>query len=87
MAEILALMAEPGRYVVQGPMCRWHMKAADGQGEGFVRKETLWMTSSKEIADVLKGMCANFTGGPMHRHVHLIGGGRAAAAAEYPISL
>eukprot|EP00972_Heterocapsa_arctica_P064193 9472717-Heterocapsa_arctica.AAC.1 len=69
MPEVLALMAEPGIYVVQGPMCRWHMKATDAHGEGFVRKETIWMTDSKEIADVLRG------------------GGRAAAAAEYPISL
>ena len=54
----------------------------DGR-EGFVRKETCWMTSSAEIADVLRG---DGRWKHEHRHVHLIGGRRAAAAAEYPVA-
>ena len=44
----------------------------------------MWITSSKEIADVLRG---DGRWKHEHRHVHLIGGKRAEAAAEYPASL
>ena len=49
----------PGVYVVGGPMCRFHMKSADAQGEGYVRKETWWMTYSPELAAILDGRCSN----------------------------
>ena len=83
------LMDEEDIYVVQSPMCRFGMKAKDQNGvEGFVRKETLWMTNSKAIADELRGTCENILKGKeIHRHVHLIGGQRAKAAQVYPKEL
>ena len=84
MPEVVELAADPRVYVVQGPMCRWGMQSSDPEGVGFVRKETKWMTSSAELANALSGKCSNFTGGPWHRHVHLVGGNRAEAAATYP---
>ncbi len=62
MDEVKELADDPRVFVVQGPMCRWSMKATDAQGEGYVRKETKWMTSSWELAQALKGECSNKTG-------------------------
>ena len=39
------VMTLPGVVVVEGPMCRWKMTAQDATGEGFVRKQTCWMTN------------------------------------------
>ena len=63
------------------------MQSKDDKGVGFVRKETKWMTSSAELAKVLAGVCSNFTGGPWHRHVRLIGGNKARFAAICPPKL
>ena len=76
----------PGVQVVGGPMCRFHMKSADAQGEGYVRKETWWMTSSPELAAILDGRCSNDKGLTWHRHIHLING-RAKEARKYPPKL
>ena len=74
MPEVVALAADPRVYVVQGPMCRWSMTLEDKNGqEGYVRKETKWMTSSAEIALTMEGTCSNRTGGPWRRRVQLIG--------------
>ena len=73
----------PGVYVVGGPMCRFHMKSADAQGEGYVRKGTWWMTDSPELAAVLDGRCSNDKGLTWHMHIHLING-RAKEAMKYP---
>ena len=48
------LQAMDGVYTVQAPMCKWHMKAEDGQGVGFVRKETCYVTNSAEMAKALE---------------------------------
>ena len=88
MPEMMELIKDKRTFLVQGPMCCWGMTARDNQGqEGFVRKNTRWPTSSQEIAEVLRGSCSNERGGEQHRHVQLIGGGRAAAAAQYPVAL
>ena len=88
MPEMVELINDKRTFLVEGPMCRWGMTARDNQGqEGFVRKNTRWLTSSQEIAEVLRGSCSNEKGGEQHRHVQLIGGGRAAAAAQYPVAL
>ena len=81
---VKALAADERVYVIDGPMCKWGLTASDDAGfKGFVRKETRWMTSSAEIAAVLRDDGPRCT----HRHVHLIGGGRATMAAAYPPKL
>ena len=60
----------PGVRIVQGPMCRWGMKAWDAQGEGYVRKETKWMTNCPTLAEELEKTCSNQDGKTWHRHVH-----------------
>ena len=76
--EMQTLMNDPRTFVVQGPMCRWKMMSQDSQGEGYVRKETQYLTNSYELAKVLTGQCDG-----QHRHVHLVNG-RARAAQKYP---
>ena len=56
------LRADERVYEVTGPMCRWGMKAADGQGEGLVKKETTWLTNSPILAQTLQGCCSNKEG-------------------------
>ena len=77
------LVAQEGVYLVQSPMCKFEMKQVDKDGEGYIRKETLWLTNCKEIAEELEGECKNLKGKELHRHIHLIGG-RAKAAQVYP---
>ena len=88
--EVKALTDRPDTYLVRGPMCRWEMMATDRrglQGTGYVRKETGWLTNSRELAQLLEGECSNKAGkDPWHRHVHLIGG-IAKQAARYPPAL
>ena len=71
-------------------MCRWEMMATDRrglQGTGYVRKETGWLTNSRELAELLEGGCSNKVGkDPWHRHVHPIGG-IAKQAARHPPAL
>lgn len=77
--EMVELMADARVCNTTGPMCVWKMKAEEDDGElGYVRKETMWITSSEEIAEVLVTVCPG-----THRRAHLLGG-RAAAAARYP---
>ena len=88
MPEVEALAADPRVYKVSGPMCRFAMRATGDDGvEGYVRKDTTFLTSSLELAKVLQGVCSNERGKDLHRHVHLIGGGQATAAAEYPVKM
>ncbi|CAK9113821.1 unnamed protein product [Durusdinium trenchii] len=76
-------------YLVQSPMCKFGMKMDNDAGERcYVRKETLWLTNSKHIAEELEGVCINkLKGREVHRHVHLIGRDRAKAAQVYPVPL
>ena len=76
--EVLSMINEEWIFLVEGPMCRWGMVAEDNQGKGFVRKETVFLTNSPELAKVLTGKCVGH-----HRHVHLMNG-RARKAQVYP---
>eukprot|EP00435_Cladocopium_sp_Y103_P068786 s76_g32.t1 len=79
----------PNTFLVQSPMCRFNMMTKHDDGQwGHVRKETLWMTNSEEIARELQGVCNNYVPGQEpHRHVHLVGASRAKAAQVYPKDL
>ena len=77
-AKLQELQNDPRVYTVNGPMCRWEMVSEEAQGFGYVKKETQFLTNSKELADTLQGVCP---GG--HRHVQLING-RAKFAQVYP---
>ena len=82
--EVKELESMPGVFKVQGPMCRFDMMAEDGQGMGFARKETRYLTNSPRLAAALEGVCSNFDASrPWHRHVQLING-RATMAKVYP---
>ena len=88
---MVELASTPGAYVVKGPMCNWGMEAIDKKKDppekGLVRKETGWMTNSKELAELLEGVCTNTTGErEWHKHVHLMGG-IAKFAKVYPPAL
>ena len=81
--EMAALAADPRCFVVRGAMCAWGMVDHDDEGRpGYVRKRTGWLTNSASIAAALSKDCP---GG--HRHVRLIGGGRAHRARIYPPKL
>ena len=56
------LASRPGVYKVTGPMCRWNMTQHDHLGEGYIRKETSWLTNCRELADLLTGVCTNKRG-------------------------
>ena len=87
--EVLEMRENPETYVVQSPMCRFGMKLRNAEGELLhVRKETLWMTNSLQIALELQGTCENkLKGKEVHRHVQLVGEKRAKAAQVYPKEL
>eukprot|EP00435_Cladocopium_sp_Y103_P033123 s170_g8.t1 len=86
-AEVIALQRLPGVYTVVGPMCAWGMKLySPRQGQGLVYKPTKFITNSIEIAKILDKHCLNRRGGPVHRHISLIGG-LAHLCAEYPKEL
>ena len=55
-------------------------------GYGKVLKKTKWVTNCPALAQSLDQWCSNLTGGPVHKHVHLVGG-IASAAAVYPPKL
>ena len=87
--EVEEMVNLPNTFLVQSPMCRFNMMAQDDEGQwGHVRKETLWLTNSEEIARELQGVCNNYVpGAEPHRHVHLVGASRAKAAQVYPREL
>ena len=87
--EVEEMANLPTTFLVQSPMCRFNMMAKDDEGQwGHVRKETLWMTNSEEIAKELQGVCNNYVpGAEVHRHVHVVGASRAKAAQVYPKDL
>ena len=51
MPEVQSLFNDPRVYSIDGPICRWSLK----NKTEFMRKRTRWLTSSKEIAEVLRG--------------------------------
>ena len=65
----------------------WHEDGGPRRQLLHVRKEALWLTNSRKIAEELEGVCENvLQGREVHRHVHLVGGGRAKAQV-YPKEL
>ena len=90
--KVQRLAAEPGVFLVQGPMCRWGMTVHNQHGEkGFARKETKWLTNSLVLAEILSGVCPNQdTNNPSedwHRHIRLISGTLRRQAQVYPVRL
>lgn len=87
--EVVELAAQEDVRFITSPMCRWGMQQEDDDGElKYVRKETGYLTNSRCIAEELRAVCINVQEGrEVHKHVHLIGGGRAKAAQRYPPAL
>ncbi|CAK0860922.1 unnamed protein product [Prorocentrum cordatum] len=78
--EVVSL---PGVYLVRGDMCAWGLELKGDDGKvGPVKKSTGWLTNNERLAKVLAVCCP---GG--HRHVPLLGGGRARKAQSYTPSL
>ena len=56
MPEVQSLINDPRVYSIDGPMCRWSLRTRGSKDKTeFMRKRTRWITSSKEIAEVLRG--------------------------------
>ena len=56
MPEIQSLINDPRVYSIDGPMCRWNLRTRGSKDKReFMRKRTRWITSSEEIAEVLRG--------------------------------
>ena len=85
--RMVKLQKRAGVFTVVGPMCAWGMGLeVPKQGRGLVYKATKFVTNSKEVAKLLDRCCTNRTGGPLHRHISLIGG-LAHLCAKYPDEL
>ena len=55
MLEVQALVSDPRVHGIDGPMCSWSLKARGSNHKvEFMRKQTRWLASSKEIAEVLR---------------------------------
>ena len=81
MAEVQPLVSHPRVHSIDGPMCRRSLKArGSNEKVEFMRKQTRWITSSKEIAEVLGG-----DGRWNRTHVYMTG--KSETACEYPASL
>ena len=79
---VQSLVSDPRVCSIGGPMCRWSLKDRGSNHKAeFMRKPTTWLTSSKEIAEVLRG------DGPWKRdwrYVRMTG--KSETACEYPAS-
>ena len=85
--RVVKLQNTEGVFTVSGPMCRWGMALDAGvRGAGKVYKPTRWMTNSAAMASILDCQCSNRRGGPIHRHISLVGG-LAHLCAKYPDEL
>ena len=83
MPEVQSLVSDPRVHSIDGPMCRWSLKARGSNNkEEFMRKQTRWVTSSKEIAEVL---CGDGRWKRDRRHVHMTG--KPETASEHLASL
>ena len=83
MLEIQSLINDPRVYSIDGPMCRWSLRTRGLQDKTeFMRKRTRWITSSKEIAEVLRG---DGRWKRDKRFVHIKG--KSETVSEYPASL
>ena len=83
MPEVQSLVSDPRVYSIDGPMCRWSLKARGSNDKvEFMRKQTRWLTSSKEIAEVLR---EDGRWKRDKRHIHMTG--KSETVSEYPASL
>ena len=83
MPEVQPLVSDPRVYSIDGPMCRWSLKArGSSEKVEFMRKQTRWITSSKDIAEVLRG---DGRWKRDRRQVHMTG--KSETAYEYPASI
>ena len=49
-SEVQSLVSDPRVYSIDGPMCRWSLKARGANDKvEFIRKQTRWLTRSKEM--------------------------------------
>ena len=81
MPEVQFLFNDPRVYSIDGPVCRWSLKARGSKAE-FMRKQTRWLTSCKEIAEVLRG---DGRWKRDKRFVHMTG--KSETVSKYPASL
>ena len=82
MPEVQSLVSDPRVHSIDGPMRRWSLKArGSSEKVGFVKKQTRWITGSKEIAEVVRG---DGRWKRDRRHVHMTG--KSKTACEYPLS-
>ena len=76
-------MNDPRVYSIDGLLCRWNLKVRESKNRTeFMRKRTRWLTSSKEIAEVLRG---DGRWKRDKRFVHMTG--KPGTVSEYPASL
>ena len=81
MPEVQSFINDPRVYSIDGPMCRWSLKARGSKSE-FMRKQTRLITSSKEISEVLHG---DGRWKRDERFFHMTG--NSETVSEYPASL
>ena len=83
MLEVQSFVSDPRVHCIGGLMCRWSLKARGSNDKvEFMRKQTRWLTSSKEIAEVPRG---DGRWKRDRRHVHMTG--KSETASEYLASL
>ncbi len=79
LAEVRALLHDPRVYTSELHMCEFGLTSKDDDGRvGPVMKPTRIITNDLGIAEALCRRCQGD-----HKHVVLLGGGRAGRAAEY----
>ena len=82
MPEVQSLINVSREYSIDGPLCRWSLRTRGSKDKTeFMRKRTRWITSSKEIAEVLRG---NGRCKRDKRIVHMTG--NSETVSEYPAS-
>ena len=77
--KVQELLKLSGIQRIKSHMCAFGMTDEDSQGRALVKKPTGLMTNACKIAETLANECKGD-----HRHVVLIGGGRAKRAEVYP---
>ena len=83
MPEVQSLINDPRVYSIDGPMYRWSLRTRGLKDKTeFMRKRTRWITSSKEIAEVLRG---DGRWKRDKRFVHMTG--KSETVSEYSASL
>ena len=82
------LRAESSVYTVVGDQCLFGLRGVDAKGEGFIKKPTMWITNSVEIAKVLDKRCDSKSD-PAHRHCDFmsLGSRKGRIAERYPDKL